>query len=635
MLNPDLLPPGMYARAGNMVNRGGVLQTRPGYRCKFVLPPGNIQGGAFFRPLNSPTVIVFGVEGRLYVSEAPFTSYRQFEGIEFSAETRQLFFQQVEQSVVLNSDASTTIIDKRVYLVVQDGGTARAAVFDGTRATHTTDIPMGGPMAFVGDRLWVARGNSLFASDLGNPLSFLEPLYIAGAAKSFTLPGQITTLTKTPSTQLPQLLAFTDTSTTLFQAGIRARAQWAATPDFQKEVFPKIGCVSPRSVVEQYGLLWWYSLTGFTSMDAAAQANLSSALVQEDSPMMDSKSRLSEDLAGVACATYENYLLVSVPHADPFNAHTWVLDQKPMDNSEATWNSVWTGTRPVEWLYGDVDGLNRAFFISADYDGYTRLWEAFTPDRRDSGCPITWWVETRGVNFSLPAKDKDFRYSEIFLSELSGIVDLAVFWAGSSRGKYKRILTKRIQATRGVFRPGQIYRAAQKIFALKKQSRRVRTDGGKDLGTTTTLSSCGVESETQEFRDEAFQLLIVGSGPAAIRGYLTYADNPALNTDDSPGAETDETEENLVRFDGAAAEAHEFAEGLEELEEDIPLFTSNRTEVVSQGGLTEVGVGYGESIISQANADLIASTIARRRASAALEAALPKIVSIGQAANEV
>jgi hypothetical protein len=82
-------------------------------------------------------------------------------------------------------------------------------------------------------------------------------------------------------------------------------------------------------------------------------------------------------------------------------------------------------------------------------------------------------------------------------------------------------------------------------------------------------------------------------------------------------------------------EAADFADALEEFEENIPVFTSNRTEVVTQGGMTEIGTGEAESVISQADADKIATAIARRKASKALESALPKIVSLGAIANSI
>lgn len=640
-LAPDQLPPGFYARGMNVVNRGGIVQCRPGYRCLAMYPEGNFQGGALFKPKQGLASILFVVEGNLYLSEFPFKSYRQLADVAFSPTAREIFFKQVEQSVKLNEDESLSLIPPKNLMVIQDGGTSPAVVFDGTRAVAQTGdgkIPNGGPMEWVADRLWVARGAKLFASDIANPTAFTEPLYLA-TVDAFILPGTITALSRTPSAAQAQLLVFTQTNTTLLQAGIRDRSVWATTPDFQKEVFPEIGCVSQKSVVTHYGFLWWFSQHGLTSLDGAAQSFVTSELNYTDSEMTDSKARLSSDLSGIACSTYENYLLVSVPSASPFNTHTWVLDNTVMQlnrSAAPAWNGYWTGTRPVQWISANINGVNRSLYFSADYDGNTRLWEAFTPDRLDDGCPVTWWVETRGLNFGAVGKTKEFRYADLFVSELAGDVDFAIFWAGAARGKYKRILTKRVKATRGVWRSGEEFSLADQIFALKKQSRPLRTHDGRAIIAESTQSSCDVEAPAEEFRDEAFQLLLVGSGPGALRGYMQYVE-PPTNTDDSGGgcpASEDETEENFVRFDGAAAEAHTFRDAYENLMTELPVFTSVRTETVSRDEFSEVGMGSAESIISQADADKIASAIAKRLASNRLEMSLPLIVSLGSTANE-
>jgi hypothetical protein len=92
-----------------------------------------------------------------------------------------------------------------------------------------------------------------------------------------------------------------------------------------------------------------------------------------------------------------------------------------------------------------------------------RLWEAFFPDRPHDGCPITWYAETRAHTMGLAYKLKDFRYADIFACELLGTVDIAVFWAGGHRGKYKRILTKRINATRGLCGPAKPFTQTTKF----------------------------------------------------------------------------------------------------------------------------------------------------------------------------
>lgn len=633
-LDPTQLPPGFYSRGMNVVHRGGIVQCRPGYKCMMELPEGRVQGLAVFKPKVGMESLLFVVEGNLYVSAYPFNTYRHLSEVSFSSTATQVFFKQVEQSVRLNVDGSLSFITPRNLMVIQDGGYSKPVVYDGATAHSTTDIPLGGAMEWVADRLWVARGSSLYASDIANPVAFTENLYIASPA-FFVLPGDITGLSKTPSVDFPQLLVFTRNSTTLIQAGIRNRASWSATPDFQREVLPHIGCVSHRSIVAHHGILFWFSRYGLTSLDAAMQANITSALPYRDAEMTDSKARLSSDLSGVCSSVFENYLLVSVPFEDKYNRHTWVMDTTPIQASSGemarTWSGYWTGTRPVEWVSTAVNGVNRIFYVSMDYDGVARLWEAFTPDRLDNGCPITWFVETRALVGSLAGKYKDFRYSELFLTELCGDVDIAVFWAGSHRGKYKKILTKRIRAARGSLSYTSPVKATDKIFALKKQSRFLRTQDGKAISEGETLSSCNVESPQSEFMDFAFQLLVVGSGPGALRGYLMYMD-PPLNVDDSGSCEENETDLNFVRFDGAASDAEDYATATERLTVDIPVFTSSKQVTLTVGTYSATGQGTGQSIISQDDADKIAETIARKTASNELEQTMPLVLSLGTVA---
>lgn len=642
--DPDKLRPGRYARSENMVNRGGVLQCRPGYRCLQALPDARLQGFFIFRPKSGPEIMLLGVGGILYRSEYPFRSIIPIQDVSLSPDARQFFWQQVEQSVTLNSDGSLAFINPRNLVIVQDGALTPPIIYDGTRAVHsrgTGAIPMGGPMMWVGDRLWVARDSLLFASDISNPISFTEQLYV-GTVEAFVLPGIITALARTPTstTEVPQLLVYTEETTTLIQAGIRDRSAWPVTPDMQKDLLTTIGCKSSRSLVEQFGFLWWYSKFGIVSIDSALNARRSSRLPYRDSEMSDSKSRLSEDQTGIAAASFENYLLMSVPYSDKFNRHTWVLDQVPRESlneeSAPAWNSVWTGTRPVEWISCDIRGKSRIFFISHDYDGVNRLWEAFTPDRLDGGCPISWWFDSRGYigarQYEL--RNKNFRFADLFMSEMMGDVDLGIFWGGSNRGLYKNILRKRYKITRGCFRPGVKISMSDKIFAFKKQSREVRTQDGKELATKYKFSSCGVEESWEEFFDESFQLLVAGSGPCAVRSLKVYMEPPRpqdiLENQDHCD---DETDENVVRFDGAAADSHQEEDAWKELAMAPTEFLSVQMTTVTSRGITEVGMGRGRSIISQEDADKIALCAATRLASHLVENALPRIVSVGDKLN--
>jgi hypothetical protein len=641
--HPIKLPPGKYARGENIVNRGGIVQCRPGYRCLTALADGRLQGFSKFKPKVGSEQLIFMVSGRLYVSDPPFHDSRLLTDVTFSPSARQAFFALVEQSIEANADGSLTLINPRNLLIIQDGAFTVPAYYDGTRVTQsrgTGAIPMGGPMRWVGDRLWVARGAELFASDINNPISFIEDVYLA-TVRSFVLPSEITALARNPTVEFAQLIVFTDNETTLIQAGIRDRTQWPITPNMQQEIFPNIGCKSQRSVIDQQGMLWWFSSFGLCSLDSAEHAKLTSKLPYRDSEMMESKSRLSEDLSGVAAGTFENYILLSVPYGDIFNRHTWVMDNAVRQNYQEdlppTWNSFWTGTRPVEWLNIEVHGRERMFFISPDYDGVNRLWEAFYPDRRDESCPISWWFETRGY-FGPPSdvlRRKNFRYADIYLSEMMGDVDVGVFWAGARRGKYKRIFSQRLKATEGCFRPDMVIDMNTTIFGFKKQSRIIRTEDAKDLIENQTESSCGIESPWGEFFDEAFQVLVAGSGPCAVDAVkMVY--EPMMSRDNLLRTDNceNETEENVVRFDGAASEADNTAQAQEDLSHDVLEFTSSISTAVENQGFTEIAVGEGRSIISQADADKVALCVATRKASHKIEADLPLVVSLGAAANE-
>jgi hypothetical protein len=340
--------------------------------------------------------------------------------------------------------------------------------------------------------------------------------------------------------------------------------------------------------------------------------------------MSVSKGFLSGDLSGICTAAFENYLMVSVPYADPFNKHTWVLDNSVIEtlnsSSPSVWNTYWTGTRPVEWATGRVQGVERIFYASADYDDNNRLWAAFQDLRLDDGCPITWTMETRGYYARLPLQDKEFRMADVFLSELEGVVDIDILAAPSSRGLYVSIGKKRIRAMKGSIRYDRLIRFDENIFALKKQSRKIRTQDFRQMPDVNKLSSCGVESDSKETIDESFQLFIVGSGEGAVRGLRLFFDpvNDILNGQ----CQEEEEEERGVRFDGAALKGSS-DEIIETLEVPSEVFTSTKTFAAEIKGVSAVGTGEGISTISQEDADKIAQCIAESKVAHDLERTAP------------
>lgn len=648
-----------YFSSMNTVNRGGLAQSRPGYRCLFTLPEGNLQGLCYFRPLNSSAFLVFAVEGVVYASKYPFTSYSSLPGIQFYKGARQIYWATAIKSVEQADDGSLAIIDPLRVLVMQDGGYSRAAYWDGsvsrhldpspnpttpvkcasvgalnllsvptsidqqplvngdrvlvknqtnpnengiyiyqlgqptyytvnpnwlgvlTRAkdseavsdlragqsyfvsfgaqnkntswvisqapvtlgtspmyfarsykkTNFSETPLGGPMAWSGDRLWVAHGNRLFAGDIDDPLKFTEDIYLSEGGSFFTA-DPIIGLAEIPGLKTPQLMIFTHNTAYVIASGIRDRNLWKSADNFQAVLFPNVGCVSHRSIVSQFGLLWWFTATGLTNYNAAQQASITSSLVPEDAEMAVSKGSLSPCLERICSGAFENYGLFSVPSGAKGNKHTWCMDKTTLSQlngtPDATWNSFWTGTFPVEWAVGQFNNVQRIFHVSNDADGHNRLWEAFTADRKDNGLPITSYVETKTyIDFSQKATGLDLKrllFAEVCFSEMYGDVSAAVYWVGT-RGRYKKVAEWNFSATEGSFEEGVKVSLADTIYGYRPQTRTVRTPNiNVDKTIASGCSSANIESSRPDSVDIGFSLLIVWSGRAALRHYRLFAD---------------------------------------------------------------------------------------------------------------
>ena len=637
------IPLGSYDWSMNMVHRGGVLMVRPGYKCLVTLPEGNLQGATVFRPKAGLEQMVVVIDGNVWISDYPFNGdFKLMPNVLMSPDAPQMYFQTCEQSVQRidpTVDSAIEFITPRNVLIIQDGRRTAPAFYDGFTSGHSRDnewgVPVGSAMAWVGDRLWVAQGTFVYASDIANPLSFREQIYLGGIS-AFVMPGEVTGMAVTPSLDLQQLLVFTEQTTTLLQANIRTRSEWTQIQGFQTEVY-KIGCVSTRSITAHYGQLWWMSSQGLVNIDMATQTKISSRVSVKDIEMAYSATRLSEDLSGVAGAAFGNYVLMSVPFEDIYNEHTWVLDNSAAESltpdSRPTWSGFWTGTRPVQWMFGVVAGAERIYYVSKDHDEQNRLWVAFQQDRRDNGCPITWafasrgyYGPTSGVNYP-QGRLKRFAFADVAVADADGDLDLAVFLAGGARGQFRKVLLKNVKVAEGSLRFDRVIDSNSELFGLKPQSRILRTQDIREM-ESNALDSCPVERDFLEDRDETFQLLIVGSGRGGIRWIRCQAQPEG--EDYSGKCEADEIEFNAVRFDGAAMKDDEFAVVEAGLSVLTDYYESTQIVNLTQKGYDVTGTGSGKSVISQDNADRIATAVATRTAEQELRVTIPPIISDGK-----
>lgn len=644
--DPGQLPIGYYWAGVNTLNLGGTISCRPGYRCLITFPAGNLQGSAIFRPQIGLEQMMVAIDGVIYVAEWPFLEFRILPNVQFSPFAKQIFWQLTTQTARrLSTDFASAIevIPPRVVMFMQDGGTTAPAWYDGSQSGHIRDrefeTPAGGPMMWVGDRLWVGKNNQVFASDIGNPFSFREQVYL-GSNTSFYFVGDVTAMVKTPSIESPQLMVFTDNNGSILQANIRNRDLWPQTDNFQMEVI-QIGCPSQRGVLSHYGRVVWMANQGMIFFDPATSGKITSRLPVRDNEMLVSKIRLNEDLSGVAIGAFGQYLCVSVPAESLFNKHTWVLNHASLatldDDSGPSWAGYWLGTRPVSWMFGDIVGTERIFHVSTDEDGQNRLWEAFIPDRLDNGCPITWAVETRGYfgqttqARKVPGSRCRMAWADVALVGIEEDLDFGIFYAPGVRGAYIPILAKRIDVEKGSISWDVPITMTTELFAFKPQARIPRTQDANQMSMTVETGSCGIESKDNENIDESFQLLIVGHGPATIRYIRPVSFTVPEDISGDPDACINDTPFNTVRFDGTGVKSADLAIATLELAlKSLAYYTANKTTVVEQLGMSAIGVGFAESIVSQEAADRVAEIIAVKQAEMELKRDLPPTLSVGE-----
>lgn len=643
--DPAIVPLGAAWNTINMINVGGLLSCRPGYRCITNFPEGKLQGAALFRPRIGLEQMLVVIDGRVYVAEYPFRNFRLIENLLFSPFAKQIFFMQAEQSanrLTSDLDSAIELIDTRRIMFMQDGGSTAPAWYDGSNSGHLRDdpfgTPIGGPMAWSGDRLWVANGSSVFASDIANPFSFREQIYLGGKT-SFTFSGDVTAFAITPSVDTPQLMVFTEQNTSILQSNIRERDLWLVTNDFQREIF-RTGCVSHRSVVSHYGSLSWFSQSGFVNFNAATTTYISSYLPQRDNELMISKRSMSDDLSLVAGAAYGQFILMSVPSEDSFNKQTWCLNgaafQTLNDASQPSWVGYWLGTRPVEWVYGDIAGAERIYHVSFDTDGQNRLWECFRPERLDNDCPIMWAVFSRGYFGPTSPAGKPptmpcrFNFVEVALTAVEETLDVAMFFAGSQRGAFKRCFTKQISVARGSLDYEHEVTAQSDLFSFKPQSRRHRSEEVTLQSDDTDTGSCPVEDRAIENIDDSFQALIVGHGPATIRWIKAFASPEQQEQYAGEAPCNDESPVNGSRYDGVLETGETLQEVINKLDqfrEDH--FDAHQTMTVTGFGFSATGVGNSESIVSQEAADRVALRIAQKQAEFEILRSTPPTLSLG------
>ena len=602
---PDQLRADQYVFGLNIINRGGILRTRPGFDTLFCLPEGNPQGLTVFTPATGVPHIVAAVSGKVYVSEPPFTSYRELPNILFNPAARFVTWASCLKSTryLPNGELDFEPTPRKV-LVMQDG-VGRAAFWDGGESRHLNptmsevgtmpgmdETPIGLWMVWSNNRLWVSRGNRIFASDLGNPLKFVDRRYL-NEAPSFYLPDDCTGMARAPLDA--GIYVFTKSGCDFIESSIQDRTQWLQVSNMQREAFP-VGCVAGKSIVTNLGLIRWFSAQGWTSINEAQRTNIDSEMPLADNEMAYSKAHLSPDLEPICAASFGSFELVSVPFADRYNTHTWVRDRDPRVDQKR-WASVWTGCRPVEWAMDQVNGFDRIFFLSADVDGQNRVWEAFRSSCKDNGCPITCSVQFRMESFGI---DERQRYSHAELDLAGCLGDVSIMAAvGAWQGAFDRIMTKEIAASEGRVRYDQEYGSGGGLPQFGSNRSQVRTVRTQSWATPSECNECGIEDNRPQNQDRGFQLFVAWSGRAGIVGLRQFTTIDPENHGEGT-CETDEENFRTLDVSGCSTREEFFSPN------PYPVLTGYATREgpgIANNSAKITVATCAESQISQADAD--------------------------------
>jgi len=577
--NPWTLPENQVKWAQNINFRGGVAQTRNGFDMRLSLPQGNFQGGIIFnanKQSKAPSVTtnlsgvkivqpktiftpqgtdslevdlpyaLFCVDGKVYYAPFPLTqpanwSSYQLTNIQLDPSVKKVNFVIATQQASTNVSGNVTITPSHRIVVIQDGINT-PCYWDGSDITGqlALKMPVGYWMSFSGNRLWVANGNIISASDLANPLGWSERTQGAGRG-DFSVPRPVTGMRDfVGQNNNTTLYVFTSQSTYSLASGILDRSTWASTPNFQSTLFPSVGCIAGDSITFQAGLMWWYAQGGLVSADVAANNYLSSQVLYKDLEMAKVKRLIPSDASGICSTAFENYLLVSVPYLETLNSATMVLDyaaaSELSDGRSPAWAGVWTGIRPISWSSNVINSQPRLFAFSVDYsptsDGsFNHLWEAFSPNRYDTYLNVAQdgsttqlvnriycQLETALLGDSMDKKQ--FVYADMDCSQLAGTIDVRTSYRGT-KGAYQQILNTRLLAVTEPYQyaTSPVAKQIEDLGFLQTQSRRLVTE---NVSRAASIKSCE-SSDTMDV-DKAFSLLIEWCGSMGVDSVRMFQD---------------------------------------------------------------------------------------------------------------
>jgi hypothetical protein len=562
LLYPTDLAAGGYAWGVNVINRGGVIQTRPGKRRVTSFCGRLAQGVHWCRTLDDRNFALIAIDGLVYWAQFPFKAWTPVSGVQFSSTARRIYFATGEQATYYDATNNLVLLPDPVNIVCMQDGVSTPCfwnAFDFSSGTIDVNsvtgtprkpMPIGTVMLWKDNRMWVVVDNLVFASDLLYPQAFQENTYLAEQS-GFRFPRTVIDMAPSP---VQGILIKTDSSLHSLASFVQDRTKWQTTDKFQDDVNLEIGQIAPWGSVMLHGMPWIFTARGIISYDRALTQNLTTVILTVDGEMQRSKNLLAPDVSTIAMAAWENVLLVSVPASSVNNRHTWIMDagiaEKLNVQSGMCWTGIWTGTFPVQWISPIVAGTQHCYELA--YSGgflalnqgespspqpetdlplqaNIHLWENFLPNQLDDvETDIMCSLETKAYTLST---DDYFRFvfAEIGIVNLKGVVPIQVYVTGLA-GNYQPLFSTVLRADVGPF--GNPTTETTLFYVTKsgttefenyrRQIRYLRTS--EFIVHQSADGAACVEIQRQDGIDKAFQLLIQWQGRLGIRQLKFFYD---------------------------------------------------------------------------------------------------------------
>jgi hypothetical protein len=559
LLYPTDLAQGTYAWAVNVVNRGGIVQTRPGKRKIASFCGRRGHGHYWVRTIDDLNYEMVAIDGKIYWSALPFGGgWTQLAGVTFDPNAPWIYFSNSVQALKYDDSNNIVILPNPKNIVFMQDGTSQPCYWDlsdfssgvvnGSYVTGNPrkPMPIGTAMLWQDNRIWLAQGELVFASDLLYGASFTEEEYLASQT-GFRFPRKVINLYPAP---VQGVQVYTESSFHSLQSFIQDRTTWSTTPNFQQDVNLEIGLVGPFAYALLHGMPWLMTHRGIISYDRALTTNLTTVILTADGEMMRSKDLFGPDVSGVVIGTWENILLVAVPASCVQNRHTWIMDagiaEKLNNTQGACWTGIWVGTYPIQFTSPIFNGTQHNYELaySAGFlalnagdspspqpetgmalQANIHLWENFIPNQIDnSETLVQCSLETKA--FTLTTDDYyRFVFAEFMLVNLKGVVPVQVYVTGLA-GNYQPLFSTTLRADVGPW--GNPVNNAILYYISKgrttefenyrKQVRHMRTKEFvvNEEGNTSDGAAC-IEIGRPDGIDKAFQLMIQWQGRLGIR----------------------------------------------------------------------------------------------------------------------